>query len=93
MAAFSRDGKLVALGTADNTVHVWEVATGKERHTFAGLAVPMNKLSFDACGRYLAGGSFTGAVQVWDFQRTRPSAHGATSKVLTSSLTHRTASR
>jgi WD40 repeat protein len=71
MAAFSKDGKLVALGTADNTVHVWEVTTGKERHTFAGLPAAINQLRFDPRGRYLAGGSFTGAVQVWDLQENK----------------------
>jgi Flp pilus assembly protein CpaB len=86
-AAFSPDGKLVALGCADNKrdpggslpeVRVWETATGKERYKFGGLPCQMNQLQFHPSGRYLAAGGAGvdparagGSVQVFDLQENK----------------------
>jgi WD40 repeat protein len=37
--AFSSDDKAIALGCRDRTVHLWDVATGKELRRFAKLAM------------------------------------------------------
>jgi WD40 repeat protein len=41
----SADGTLIASSGADNTVHLWEAATGRERHRFTG-GVNSNSLAF-----------------------------------------------
>jgi WD40 repeat protein len=70
-AAFSADAKLVALGGADNTIRVWETATGKERHTFAGLPSHMTQLGFHPEGRYLAACHYGGPVRILDLQNNK----------------------
>jgi hypothetical protein len=35
-ASFSADGTLLATGSSDNTVRIWDVATGKEKQKFEG---------------------------------------------------------
>lgn len=43
--AFSSDGKTVASGGADNTVRVWEIATGKELQRFTAATGPLAELA------------------------------------------------
>jgi WD40 repeat protein len=79
--AFSPDGKLVALGCADNqfrkspdqgmTVRVWETATGKTRSRFEGVPGLMTQLQFHPGGRYLAAGGYGGSVQLLDLQENK----------------------
>ena len=75
--AFSADNKLIAVGGSGNVgdkhnvVHVWETATGNELHAFGGLPCPIDELAFDPHGRYLAGGSNSGLLQVWDLEKNQ----------------------
>jgi hypothetical protein len=62
---FSRDGRLLASPDA-NTVHVWEVATGKEVRTFRGHRGEIPSLAFSANGRRLASGSTDSTVLLWE---------------------------
>ena len=74
-AAFSKDGKLIAFGCADKSVHVFDAATGQGRYTFAGLGDQMVQLAFSPDGRRLAaggwglGGSKAVSVLLWDLDQ------------------------
>ncbi len=62
--AFSPDGQLLA--SSDGfAVHFWEVATGKEIHTFRGHRGEINHLAFSGDGRLLASTSWDSTVLIW----------------------------
>jgi len=68
--AFSRDGRLLAAGSRDNTVVVWEVATGRELRR---LSAPADSIYASAGVFFLAFGpegrtlvSLGDAVRVWN---------------------------
>jgi WD40 repeat protein len=64
--AFSPDGKTLASGSLDQTVRLWEVATGKEILKFEGHQDPVCSVAFSPDGRHLASGHNNGTIFIWD---------------------------
>jgi WD40 repeat protein len=64
--AFSPDGKLLALGAKDGAVRLWDLAAGKERHTFAPSAGAVRAVAFAPDGKSLASVHEDGSAFVWD---------------------------
>ena len=64
--AYSADGKLLASGSIDGVIKLWDVAASKERATVKGDAVSVYSLAFSPDGKLLAAGGSTGAVKLWD---------------------------
>ena len=71
--ALTADGKLLARAGADNTVDLWDVASGKKLHTLKGHTAPLFKVAFSPDGKTLASitGSWLpndvlGEVKLWD---------------------------
>jgi WD40 repeat protein len=62
--AMSADGRLVASGSTDGTVKVWDAATGTERFTLKAYAVSCVAVSAD--GKRIVSGSADGTARVWD---------------------------
>lgn len=70
--AYSPDGKVVATGSFDQSVRLWDAATGKEIRTFAGSAGNQRQIltvAFGPDGRILSSGGEDNAVKLWDLSR------------------------
>jgi WD40 repeat protein len=64
--AFAPDCRTLATGSANGTIHVWELATGSERFLLAGHRGPVGPLAFSPDGTILASGSSDRSVLTWD---------------------------
>jgi serine/threonine protein kinase/lipoprotein NlpI len=64
--AWSPDGKRIASGSRDETVHVWDAANGGHIYTYAGHSDIVWAVVWSPDGRRIASGSTDHTVQVWD---------------------------
>lgn len=62
---FSRDGKLLATGSFDGTIKLWDVATGQELGTFLGHTEGVLWLAFSPDSRFLASSARDHTIRFW----------------------------
>jgi len=67
-AASSPDGRTVATAHDDQTIQLWDLATGKELLRLGGFASQVDCLAFSPDGRSLASGHRDGTILVWDVE-------------------------
>jgi WD40 repeat protein len=64
--ALTQDAKLVAAAGMDNSVKVWNAATGAELYTLAGEIGAPRWMAFSPDGKQLATGGDDGVIRLWD---------------------------
>jgi WD40 repeat protein len=57
---------MIASGSGDENVRVWEVATGKDISIYTGHSQSISTLAWSPDGRIIASGSSDKTVQVWE---------------------------
>src|SRR5262249_10538248 len=72
-AAFSPDGKLLALGCTDG-VRLWDIDTAREVDPLVGHEEPVSAVAFSPDGKALASGGVDMTVRLWDVAARRPLA-------------------
>jgi WD40 repeat protein len=75
--AFAADGKTLASGHYDNTVALWDVASGMKLRTFKQHSHPVYAVAISPDGKTLASGDYDNSVRLWDL------ATGAEQRTLT----------
>ena len=63
---YSPDSRYLASGGSDNTIKIWEVATGKQLRTLTGHSSGVRSVVYSPDGRYLASGSWDKTIKIWE---------------------------
>jgi WD40 repeat protein len=64
--AYSPDGKLLATGSRDNTVKIWDLANGHELLTYTGHMDFLRAIVFSPDSKKIASGGGDKDIRVWD---------------------------
>jgi WD40 repeat protein len=63
---FSPDGKVIATGSFDESVILWDVETGSRKEWWTKQKAPVSMLEFSPDDRFIAWGTRSGKVQIFD---------------------------
>jgi WD40 repeat protein len=64
--AFDPNGRVLASGSADNTIILWDVPGFRPRAVLRGHALPVRSIAFSPDGTRLASGGADGSLRTWD---------------------------
>jgi WD40 repeat protein len=66
--AFSRDGSMLASGAEDRSVRIWDLQTGRCRHTLTGHKANVRKVAFRPGKPVLASSSHDHFIKLWAYE-------------------------
>lgn len=66
--AVSPDGTIIASGSYDETIRVWDIETGKTIQVLKGHTTMVNSVAFFPDGKWVVSGSTDNTVRVWDLK-------------------------
>ncbi len=69
--AFSPDGSILAVGTLDGTIRLWDVATARPLAPSFHQTGEVDAIAFSPNGQRLASGCYTKPAQIWDVKSGR----------------------
>ncbi|MCA2667654.1 MAG: hypothetical protein IM486_08400 [Microcystis sp. M114S2] len=66
--SISPDSKILASGSSDYTIKLWDLETGTEINTLMGHHGAVNSVSFSPDGKILASGSYDKTIKLWHLE-------------------------
>jgi WD40 repeat protein len=66
--AFSPNGHIIASGSSDQSINLWDVASGQQLRTLEGHVDWVRSVVFHPDGEILASGSGDGTIKLWNVQ-------------------------
>ena len=72
MGVFTPDGERAVTASLDETIRIWDAATGKPLQQLKGHTGPVYAVAISADGRTLVTGAQDNTLRLWDVPQTRP---------------------